>query len=110
MRVRRLIADDFQRAFEKMRHHRRADNAECRFYVGRNVIRRSSANVFARHLYGAVNLAGLPALSAPCGFVDNLPVGLQLIGSPLTEARLLAAANDYQKHTDWHLRKVLKTP
>ena len=57
-----------------------------------------------------VNLAGLPALSAPCGFVDNLPVGLQLIGSPLTEARLLAAANDYQKHTDWHLRKVLKTP
>ena len=48
------------------------------------------------------NLAGLPALSMPCGLVDNLPVGLQLIGPHLSEDRLLKAAHYFQKETDWH--------
>src|SRR5690606_3210783 len=48
------------------------------------------------------NLAGLPALSAPCGFVDGLPVGLQLVAPPLAEGRLLKTAHHYQKVTDWH--------
>ncbi len=48
------------------------------------------------------NLAGLPAMSIPCGFVRNLPVGLQLVAPPLAEARLLKVAHHFQRATDWH--------
>jgi aspartyl-tRNA(Asn)/glutamyl-tRNA(Gln) amidotransferase subunit A len=50
------------------------------------------------------NLAGLPAMSLPCGFARNLPVGLHLVGPPLAEARLLKAAHHFQRATDWHQR------
>ena len=55
------------------------------------------------------NLAGLPALSVPCGFVEEdgkpLPVGLHLIGKPLEEATLLRAAHAYEQSTEWHRRR-----
>lgn len=53
------------------------------------------------------SLAGLPAMSIPCGFTDNptLPVGLQIIGNYFSEGQLLAIANSYQDATDWHQRK-----
>ena len=50
------------------------------------------------------NLAGLPAVSVPCGFVGSLPVGLQIVGPHFSEARLLAAAHGFQRATDWHTR------
>jgi aspartyl-tRNA(Asn)/glutamyl-tRNA(Gln) amidotransferase subunit A len=58
----------------------------------------------------AANLAGIPAMSVPCGFVTPadgatpLPVGLQLMGNFFDEARLLNAAHQYQQATDWHLQ------
>ena len=56
----------------------------------------------------AVNLAGLPAISIPCGFVaeqgSQLPIGLQLIGDYFSEGRLLNVAHRYQQATDWHRR------
>ena len=52
----------------------------------------------------AANLAGLPAMSVPCGLVDGLPVGMQLIGNFFEEGRLLNAAHQYQQATDWHLQ------
>ena len=56
-------------------------------------------------------LAGLPALSIPCGFdAKGLPVGLQLMGDYFTEARLLGAAHRYQQATDWHQRVPGETP
>lgn len=52
-----------------------------------------------------VNIAGLPAMSVPCGFSDGLPVGLQLIGPHLTEGNLLNIAHAYQQVTDWHRQR-----
>jgi aspartyl-tRNA(Asn)/glutamyl-tRNA(Gln) amidotransferase subunit A len=56
----------------------------------------------------AVNLAGLPALSLPCGFsADGLPIGLQLIGRPFDDAGLLCAADAFEQSTDFHLRRPI---
>jgi aspartyl-tRNA(Asn)/glutamyl-tRNA(Gln) amidotransferase subunit A len=56
-------------------------------------------------LGAAGNLAGLPALSLPCGFADGLPVALQLVGRPFNENTLLALGVEFQKRTDWHRRR-----
>jgi aspartyl-tRNA(Asn)/glutamyl-tRNA(Gln) amidotransferase subunit A len=52
----------------------------------------------------ATNLAGLPGMSVPCGFANNMPVGLQIIGNYFDESRLLNVAHQYQQTTDWHSR------
>ena len=49
-----------------------------------------------------VNIAGVPAISLPCGFVDGLPVGLQLIGPSLGEEAIIRAAYTYEQATGWH--------
>lgn len=56
-------------------------------------------------LIPAGNLAGMPALSLPCGFADNMPVAIQLAGLPFTENTLLAIGKEFQSRTDWHKRK-----
>ncbi len=56
-------------------------------------------------LGAAGNLAGLPALVVPCGFVDGLPIALQFIGRPLSENTLLAVGREFQARTDWHKRQ-----
>lgn len=60
-------------------------------------------------LIPAGNLAGLPALSLPCGFADGLPVAIQVVGRPFSENLLLALGKDFQTRTDWHRRRP-KTP
>jgi len=52
----------------------------------------------------SVNLAGLPGVSIPCGLVDGLPAGLQLVGPHFAEQNVLNFAHLFQKETDWHLR------
>jgi len=54
-----------------------------------------------------VNLAGLPAMSIPCGFADGLPVGLQLVGKILDESTLLKVAYAYEQATTFHKRRDL---
>ncbi len=56
-------------------------------------------------LIPAGNLAGLPALSIPCGFANAMPMGLQLVGSPFSENMLLAIGRTFQERTDWHKRR-----
>ncbi len=53
----------------------------------------------------AGNLAGLPALSLPCGFVDNLPLGIQIAGRPFSENLLVVLGKEFQNRTDWHKKK-----
>jgi Asp-tRNA(Asn)/Glu-tRNA(Gln) amidotransferase A subunit family amidase len=59
-----------------------------------------------RNFTGAFNVAGVPALSIPCGFsADNLPLSLQLVGKPMSDGLLMRVAHAYQQATDWHLRR-----
>lgn len=58
-----------------------------------------------RGLIPAGNLAGLPALSLPCGFADGLPVGICLVGRPFYENTMIAVGREYQDQTDWHRRR-----
>jgi len=55
----------------------------------------------------AVNLAGLPAMSLPAGTMNNMPVGLQLVGNYFAEQQLLNTAHQFQTVTDWHQQSPL---
>jgi aspartyl-tRNA(Asn)/glutamyl-tRNA(Gln) amidotransferase subunit A len=59
-----------------------------------------------RRLGAAGYLAGLPALSIPCGFAGGLPIALQLVGRPFNENNLLALGVEFQRRTDWHRRRA----
>ena len=102
-RVRRRIADDFAAAFADVDLIAGPTTPTPAFRIGEK-----SGDPLA--LYAAdvntvaVNLAGLPAISLPAGFVAGLPVGLQLIAPAFAEARLLQAGHRLQQATDWHLR------
>ena len=103
-KIRRLIADDFAAAYRHCDVIAGPTAPGVAFAVGAK-----SADPVAMYLSDiytiAVNLAGLPALSIPCGFgAGNLPVGLQLIGNYFDEARLLGVAHSYQACSDWHRR------
>ena len=50
----------------------------------------------------SANLAGVPAMSLPAGFVDDMPIGVQLIGNYFSEATILNIAHKYPQETDWH--------
>ena len=100
-RCRRLITEDFRRAFETVDVLVGPTAPEVAFRLGEKTddpvkMYLSDINTIA------VNLAGLPGLSLPAGFVDGLPVGMQLIGPHFSEGRLLNVAHQFQRETDWH--------
>ena len=102
-KVRRLITDDFRAAFEKVDLLVGPTTPTPAFAIGAKVD--DPVTMYLNDIYTiGANLAGLPGISAPCGFVDDLPVGMQLIGPHFSEARLLSAAHHYQRATDWHLK------
>ena len=101
--VRHLIADDFKQAFQKVDVIAGPTSPTVAFRLGEKF--NDPVTMYLSDIYTiAVNLAGLPGMSIPAGFVDGLPVGLQLIGNYFDEARLLNVAYQYQQATDWHLR------
>ncbi len=103
LRLRRLISDDFKRAFAEVDVIMGPTAPTPAFNIGAKFD--DPVAMYLSDIYTiAVNLAGLPALSAPAGFVDGKPVGLQIIGDYLQEARLLNVAHRYQQVTDWHTR------
>ncbi len=100
-RVRRLITDDFRAAFRSVDVLIGPTTPAPAFAIGAKID--DPVTMYLNDIYTiGANLAGLPGLSLPCGFVDGLPMGLQLIGPHFSEARLLGAAHRFQKATDWH--------
>ena len=101
--VRRLIADDFRRAFAEVDVLVGPTSPSTAFRLGEKTS--DPVQMYLSDIYTiAVNLAGLPAIALPAGFVDGLPVGLQVIGDYFSEARLLNVGHRYQQLTDWHQR------
>lgn len=102
-KIRRLIRDDFQQAFQSVDLLLSPTSPTTAFRLGEK-----NNDPLAMYLSDkftlAINLAGLPALSMPCGQHNNLPIGAQLIAPHFKENRLLNVAHQYQLETDWHLR------
>ena len=99
--VRTLIRQEFAAAFEKVDLLVTPTSPTTAFRLGEKI-----HDPLAMHATDIctvpVNIAGIPGISVPCGFVDGLPVGLQLLGPHLSEPTLLRAAYAYQQSTDWH--------
>jgi aspartyl-tRNA(Asn)/glutamyl-tRNA(Gln) amidotransferase subunit A len=109
-KVRRLIARDFAAAFEKCDLVLGPTSPGTAFPIGAKT--EDPVQMYLNDVFTVpAPLAGLPALSIPCGFDERgLPVGLQMTGPHFSESRLLAAAHRYQQATDWHLRVPKASP
>jgi aspartyl-tRNA(Asn)/glutamyl-tRNA(Gln) amidotransferase subunit A len=109
-KVRRLIAREFDEAFKKVDLILGPTAPTTAFEIGAKAddpVQMYLGDIFTI----PAPLAGLPALSIPCGFdAAGLPVGLQLMGKHFSEGRLLGAAHRYQEATDWHRRVPTETP
>jgi aspartyl-tRNA(Asn)/glutamyl-tRNA(Gln) amidotransferase subunit A len=100
-KVRRLISDDFKRAFSEVDVIMGPVSPTTAFGIGEKTA--DPIEMYLADIYTiAINLAGLPAMSIPAGFVHNMPVGLQIIGNYFSEERLLNVAHRYQQETEWH--------
>ena len=107
-KVRKLISDDFARAFRDVDLVAGPTAPAPAFAIGAKTD--DPIQMYLNDIYTiGANLAGLPAMSLPCGFVRGLPVGLQLIAPPLAEGPLLKAAHHFQRATDWHARVPERT-
>ncbi|HEX4387324.1 MAG TPA: Asp-tRNA(Asn)/Glu-tRNA(Gln) amidotransferase subunit GatA [Steroidobacteraceae bacterium] len=102
-RVRSLINQDFIRAFKDVDVLIGPTTPTPAFEIGAKTS--DPITMYLNDIYTiGANLAGLPAISVPCGFVRDLPVGLQIVGPHFSEARVLAVAHALQRETDWHTR------
>ncbi|PPD32097.1 MAG: Asp-tRNA(Asn)/Glu-tRNA(Gln) amidotransferase GatCAB subunit A [Methylomonas sp.] len=101
--VRRLISDDFKRALSGVDVLMGPVTPGTAFRIGEKTD--DPIQMYLEDIYTiAINLAGLPAMSIPAGFIDGKPVGLQVIGNYFSEAKLLNVGHRYQQATDWHLQ------
>ncbi|HUG93006.1 MAG TPA: Asp-tRNA(Asn)/Glu-tRNA(Gln) amidotransferase subunit GatA [Planctomycetaceae bacterium] len=107
LKVRRLIRRDFDEAFEHCDVIASPVTPRPAYRIGE--LAGDPLAMYLGDIYTiGANLAGLPALSVPCGFSGSgLPIGLQLVGPPLEEERLLRAARMYERATGWHRRRAV---
>jgi len=102
-KVRTLIRQEFDHAFQKYDALLTPTSPTVPFVIGEKI-----DNPLQMYLSDictlSVNIAGIPAISIPCGFSKGLPVGMQIIGKPFSEETLFRVAYAYQQVTDWHLR------
>lgn len=101
--IRRLIKNDFINAFSEVDMIVGPTTPDTAFRLGEKTDDKRS--MYLQDIYTiSANLAGLPAISIPAGFIDGMPIGVQLTGNYFSEARLLNTAHQYQQSTSWHKR------
>ncbi len=102
-KIRRLIKEDFDRAFEEVDVIIGPTSPHTAFKLGS---KSDPVSMYLEDIYTiAVNLAGLPAASIPVGMANGMPMGMQIIGAYFDEAKILNVAHQFQQHTDWHKQK-----
>ncbi len=100
-KIRRLIAQDFLKAFEEVDLVLAPTTPDVAFERG--ALRDDPVAMYQQDIFTIpASLAGLPAMSLPCGFHDGLPLGMQLIGPQFGEQKLLETAEAFQRRSDWH--------
>lgn len=108
-KVRTLIKAEFDAAFERCDVIASPTSPSVAFKIGSR-----TADPLAMYLSDVftipASMAGIPAVSVPCGFSDGLPVGMQLIGRAFDEATILRAAHAYERSTEWHTRRPELVP
>jgi len=105
LKVRNLIRQDFSRAFEQCDCVIMPVSPTTAFKIGEKIS--DPLQMYLSDIYTiAANLAGIPAVSIPCGFDnENLPIGLQILTPPFTEDKLLRIARMYESQKDWNIKK-----
>ena len=102
-KIRRLIRNDFIKAFEQVDVIVGPTSPHTAFELGAKT---DPVTMYLEDIYTiAVNLAGLPGISIPAGLAKGLPVGMHIVGKDFGEAKLLNVAHQFQQQTDWHKRK-----
>lgn len=103
-RIRRMIKDDYARAFEQVDVIMGPVTPTPAFDIGSHS--KDPVAMYLEDIYTlSINLAGIPAMSTPAGFVNGRPVGLHIMGNYFSEAKLLNIAHKLQQVTDWHLQQ-----
>jgi aspartyl-tRNA(Asn)/glutamyl-tRNA(Gln) amidotransferase subunit A len=103
-KIRTIISQEFQNAFKEVDVIIGPTAPDCAFKLGEKLndpIAMYLSDIFTV----STNLAGLPAISIPMGFKNQLPLGLQIIGNHFDESKILSLSNHYQNLTDWHIQK-----
>jgi aspartyl-tRNA(Asn)/glutamyl-tRNA(Gln) amidotransferase subunit A len=105
-KIRRLISNDFKNALNEVDVLMSPVTPTTAFGIGEKIT--NPIEMYLADIYTiAINLAGLPAMSIPAGFINNLPVGLQIIGNYFAEDKLLTIAHRYQQVSDWHTKQPI---
>jgi aspartyl-tRNA(Asn)/glutamyl-tRNA(Gln) amidotransferase subunit A len=106
-KIRRLVKEDYARAFEDVDVIIGPTTPSPAFALNSM---KDSVTMYLEDIYTiALNLAGLPGMSVPAGFVDGLPIGMQLVAKDYAEATLLNVAHQFQQVTNWHKKKPVLT-
>ena len=101
LKLRTLIKSDFNRVFEQFDVIMTPTTPSPAFKIGERV--KDPLEMYMSDYYTIpINIAGNPAISVPCGFIEDLPVGLQIIGKDLDEQQLLQLAAFYESETEWN--------
>lgn len=103
MQVRTLLIDDFKKAYEKVDVIITPASPTLPWKLGEKVddpLSMYLSDIFTVH----ANLVGIPGLAVPIGFIENLPVGMQILGPHFSEELLFRVGHNYQKQTDWHTK------